>query len=103
MVGIDFLLGPSYDIAISGRTNADDTRIMINAIRTHFLPNKTVLFIPSDQKSPEICRIAEFIKDQSSINGKATAYVCRNYICEKPTTDLGRMLRLLDLERAGRE
>lgn len=103
MVGIDFLLGPSYGIVISGKTNADDTKIMINAIRTRFLPNKTVLFIPSDQESPEICRIAESVKDQSSINGKATAYVCRNYVCEKPTTDLGRMLILLDLERTGRE
>ena len=33
----------------------------------------------------------EFIRGVKSIEGKATAYVCENYVCQLPTTDLSTM------------
>ena len=48
--------------------------------------------------SPEICRLAPFTSTQSSIDGRATAYVCRNYNCKLPTTDAVEMLSLLEEE-----
>jgi len=32
-----------------------------------------------------------------SINGRATAYVCMNYNCKLPTTDIDKMLQLLNV------
>ena len=97
MVALDFGIGPCYEVVIAGNAKAEDTKAMVKALRTRFLPNKVVLLNPSEQKSPEIAQLAEFTKNQSSIGGKATAYVCLNYNCKLPTTDINKMLELLNV------
>jgi uncharacterized protein YyaL (SSP411 family) len=96
MVALDFAIGPSYEVVIAGNAHAEDTKAMAKELMTRFLPNKVVLLNGSDRESPEIASLAEFVKNQSSIGGKATAYVCLNYSCKSPTTDINKMLELLD-------
>jgi uncharacterized protein YyaL (SSP411 family) len=95
MVALDFEVGPGYEVVLSGDPASEDTQGMIRALRGHFLPNKVVIFRPSEKGVPEISRIAEFTAQQTSIEGKATAYVCQNYACKLPTTDIDEMLKLL--------
>ena len=99
MLAVDFEAGPSYEVVIAGNSGAEDTKAMLRALRTHFAPNKIVLFRPSEKESPDIIRLAEYTKYQSSIDGKATAYVCLNYQCKLPTTDTRKMLELLDVKQ----
>jgi uncharacterized protein YyaL (SSP411 family) len=40
-------------------------------------------------------KIVPFIKWQAAINGKATAYVCRNYVCRQPVTEIDLLEELL--------
>jgi uncharacterized protein YyaL (SSP411 family) len=96
MVALDFGIGPCYEVVIVGNAQAEDTKAMVKALRTRFLPNKVVLLNPTDRESPDIAQLAEFTKNQSSISGKATAYVCLNYNCKLPTTDINKMLELLN-------
>ena len=96
MMGIDFALGPSQEIVIAGNSDSADTKKMLDAIRAKFIPNKVVLLRPLDKETPEIAGIAPFTKNQTSVGGKATAYVCRNYVCNKPTTDVKEMVGLLE-------
>jgi len=96
MVALDFGLGPCYEVVIAGSVHAEDTKAMVKALRTRFLPNKVVLLTPGEQYSPEIAQLAAFTRNQSSIGGKATAYVCLNYNCKLPTSDIGKMLELLN-------
>ena len=95
MTALDFAAGPSFEIVIVGRINSPDTKEMITALRSHFIPNKVVIFRP-DEKSPEITGLSPFTKDMTSISGKATAYVCRNFTCNLPTTDVDTMLEQLN-------
>jgi len=97
MVALDFGIGPCYEVVIAGKAQAEDTKAMVKALRTRFLPNKVVLLNPDERESPEIAKLAEFTKNQSSIEGKATAYVCLNYNCKLPTTDINKMLELLNV------
>jgi len=99
MASADFAIGPSYEVVIAGDLQADDTRQMLDAIRGIFVPNKIVILHPSDQKPSLIDDIVPFIKDHSSIDGKATAYVCLDYNCQLPTKDIGSMLELLGSEQ----
>jgi uncharacterized protein YyaL (SSP411 family) len=98
MLAVDFAIGPSYEIIIAGITGAEDTKAMIRDLRTHFVPNKVVLFRPSEKESPDITTLAEYTKYQSSIDDKATAHVCLNYHCKLPTNDKGKMLELLNVK-----
>jgi uncharacterized protein YyaL (SSP411 family) len=96
MVALNFGIGPCYEVVIAGKAQAEDTKAMVKALRTRFLPNKVLLLNPGERKSSKITKIAEFTKNQSSIDGRATAYVCMNYNCKLPTTDIDKMLQLLN-------
>jgi uncharacterized protein YyaL (SSP411 family) len=103
MVALDFGIGHCYEVVIAGNSEADDTKAMFKALRTHFLPSKVVLLNPSEEESPKIAQLAEFTKNQSGIEGKATAYVCMNYSCKLPTTDINKMLELLNSRVEGEQ
>lgn len=95
MCALNFAIGPSYEVVIAGQSDAEGTKTMLKALRTQFVPNKIVLLNPIDEDSPEIHRLAEFTKDQSSIEGQATAYVCLNHNCKLPTIETSQMLDIL--------
>jgi len=93
MTALDFALGPSSEIVIAGDLQAEDTKNMLIALRKEFIPNKVVIFRPDEES--EITQISDFTKNLSSREGKATAYVCRNYSCRLPVTEPGEMRKLL--------
>jgi len=95
MAALDFGIGPSYEVVIAGNSQAADTKAMLRAISKQYVPNKVVILKPTEQNAPEITRLAEFTKYQTSRDGKATAYVCLNYNCKLPTTEINKMLELL--------
>ena len=97
LTAFDFEQGPSYEVVISGKADADDTKKMLKAIRNCFIPNKVLILRPAEHQSPEIARTAKFTQNQISIDGKSTAYVCQNYNCKLPTTDINKMLGLLKI------
>jgi uncharacterized protein YyaL (SSP411 family) len=99
LVGLDFGIGPSYEVIIAGNSGAEDTGAMIKALRMRFVPNKIVLLRPTDKDASYIATIAEYTTNHLSIGGKATAYVCLNYECKLPTTEIDKMLELLNVKR----
>ena len=94
MQAVDMTVGPMYEVVIAGRLEADDTRVMLNALRKEFVPNKVVVFRP-DGEAPPITRLAAYTAAQTSRDGRATAYVCLDYACRLPTTDVDEMLASL--------
>ena len=97
MSALDFALGPSFEIVISGRHDSPDTQAMLRALRQVFLPNKVVVFRPADVETPAISTVAPYTQAQTPLQGQATAYVCQNYVCNRPTTDPQAMLAALGL------
>ena len=95
MTAVDFGIGPSYEVVIAGRSDSDDTREMIKALRRPFIPNMVTILRPVEEKEPGIDRLAGFVKDHTGINDRATAYVCLNNSCRAPTTEVPEMLESL--------
>jgi uncharacterized protein len=95
MVALDFLMGPSFEIVIAGKPDADDTKKMLEMVQKPFIPNKVVVFRPAGEKSPEIDTLLPVISYTASPEGRAMAYVCRNYNCRLPTSDPGKIPELL--------
>jgi len=93
---VDFALGPAQEVVIAGEAGAEDTRAMLGALRSRFIPSKVVLLRPEEgEGSQGITQIAQFTKPLTSIGGRATAYICRDYRCELPTTEVDKMLEML--------
>ena len=93
MVALQYALNPNYEVVIVGRPEAKDTRAMLAALRKPFLPGKVVLLRPADKKAAAtIIRLAPYTEFMVAKNGRATAYVCTDFICKMPTTDISQML-----------
>ncbi len=97
LTALSFAVGPSYEIVIVGKSNARDTAEMLRAVRSNFIPNKVIIFRPTNRDNSALDGIAGYTKEFESIDGKATAYVCQNYVCSLPTTDIDKMLELLNV------
>lgn len=97
LCGIDFVLGPTYEVVISGKKDASDTEEMIRVLNSRFIPEKVVVFNPIDENTKEINEIAQYTAGQEAINGKATAYVCMNYACKRPTNSVEEMIEHLNI------
>ncbi len=95
LLALDFAVGPAHEIVVAGERDAPDTQGMLRAIAREFVPNAVVLFRPAGEAEPEIARIAEYAAHQDWLNGKATAYVCREFTCAAPTHDVEQVLRSL--------
>jgi uncharacterized protein YyaL (SSP411 family) len=90
MSGLNFLLGPSFEIVLAGT----DVHTLQRAVFSLFVPNKVVLHSGAD-----IATIAPFTKAQRAIGSRATAYVCTNHLCRLPTADPEKVRQLLNEER----
>lgn len=92
---VEFAKGPSYEVVIAGEKDAEDTGEMVSQLRRTYTPNTVVLLRPAGEDPGKIGELSSFVGAQQSADGKATAYVCRNFGCEFPTTDPQKMLELL--------
>lgn len=95
LCGLEFFLGEPVEIALCG---PDDVSLdaFHRALSEGFLPNKSVLFITPERESA-LRAIAPIAKGKTPIDGKAAAYVCRNFTCEAPTLSVDAMLEALEI------
>jgi hypothetical protein len=95
MIALDLSMGPSCEIVIVGDEDKEDTKAMLMALNSRFVPNKVVLFKAPGEKGDALAELAPFTKDMKMIDGKATAYVCTGGSCKQPVTDTEKMLEQL--------
>jgi uncharacterized protein len=91
LCGLDFYFGPTREIVISGEKDAADTKAMIAALRKGFRPNQVIL-LRTPENAEALAKIAPYTETQTSLEGKATAYVCRDFSCKAPTTVVTEMM-----------
>ncbi len=95
LCALDFVFGPTREIVISGKADAADTRAMIAALRQGFRPNQVVL-LRTLENADALAKLAPYTGTQQPLGGKATAYVCREFACDAPTTEVAKMVESLD-------
>jgi uncharacterized protein YyaL (SSP411 family) len=93
---LDFRLGPTQEIIIAGNADSPDVKQMLKLIHGKFLPNAVVILNERDKADSALYNTVPFIKNQTAIQGKATAYVCENYTCKKPVNNIGEFENLID-------
>jgi len=91
---VDFMLGPAHEICLVDEPSDDRLNEMIQTIQQTFLPNKAILCCTKDNQA-QLNLIAPWTENHQAIDQKATAYVCNNFQCNQPTTDINVMLNTL--------
>ena len=81
----DFFVGPVKEVAVIGPMEDSATQKLINTVRREFRPNAVLAAAePGDSGSAQIPLLAE----REMVGGKPTAYVCENYACKQPVTEV---------------
>jgi hypothetical protein len=88
LLAFDFLIGPSYNIVVVGDLKEKGTAEMLSEIRKLYLPTTTVVLKHPDQVD----------LGYQQIDGKATAYICRDQTCLPPANSLSLMLEQLAIK-----
>jgi len=98
MQAVDFAVGPSFEVVVAGDPAEEKTAAMLDALRERYLPRKVVLLRPeAAQPAAALARLAPYTQPMRPLEQTATAYVCQNFTCDLPTTDIGTMLESLGL------
>ncbi len=74
-------------IVIAGEKDAADTREMLRAARSSFLSHGVVLLAEEGAARRLLNESHPYLADVKTIDGHATAYLCRNFTCELPESD----------------
>ena len=92
---LDFIIGPSREIVISGDPHLKTTQNMISTIHNSFLPNKVILFHPGCNADKRLSKISPYVKELSNKDQGPTAYICEQYACNTPITDIDDLIKTL--------
>ena len=94
LCALDLYLNPGQEIAIVGDPAAADTRALLAEVRRDYLPNSFLALVaPGDTAASELIPL---LVDRGQITGRATAYVCRNFVCSLPVTEPEALARQLE-------
>jgi uncharacterized protein YyaL (SSP411 family) len=95
MVALSFGVGPAQEVVIAGDAGAADTMAMRAAMDRAWAPNAVVLHRAPGAGDPPIAELAPFTREQTAIDGRASAYVCERHACRAPTFDPSAAVRML--------
>ena len=93
LCALDFHLGPKVEVALVGSTH-DAIAPLAHEVFSRFLPNRVV----AAMAPPDTATAAgiPLLEGRGPVDGKPAAYVCRNYACELPATDVAALAGQLD-------
>jgi uncharacterized protein YyaL (SSP411 family) len=80
-----FYLAPPHEVALVGDPGAEGTQAMLDVLCGAYRPHQVVaLAAPDDQVAASIVPI---LAGRPQQDGRATAYVCHQFVCQAPVTD----------------
>jgi len=91
LLALEYQLAPPREIVLVSRPGAGDRAPMLDVIRAVYAPSR---ILTSAEEGPDLDRHAELVpllRRKRAIEGRATAYVCRDRVCDQPTADPDRL------------
>ncbi len=95
LVALDFSLAKPKQIIIAGEASNPHTEALLKEVHSRFIPNKIILLADGSEGQKMLSSYMPFLESIRMINGRPTAYICEDYACELPTSDLAVVSRLL--------
>jgi uncharacterized protein len=87
LLALDFLLGPTREIAIVEGSQPRETEEVLAALHRRFVPNKVVARRRAGQTDADIAaELQPLLKGKAPRNGATTIYICEHGTCGLPVT-----------------
>jgi uncharacterized protein YyaL (SSP411 family) len=94
LVAYEFSISKPKQIVLVGERDAPDTRQLLAALHSRFVPHGIVLLVNRESRQV-LARYIPAVAEMTAIGGQATAYVCEDYACKLPTADVAAFAQLL--------
>lgn len=79
-----FALAPPIEIALIGAPDMADTRALLRVVFDDYRPHQVLAVAsPNDEAAAAV----PLLKGRVQLDARATAYVCRGFVCQTPVTD----------------
>jgi uncharacterized protein len=93
LCALDLHLGPTPEVAIVGHRGDAATRALVEEVtRERWRPN---LVLAVTEPGSGADREIPLLADRAQVDRRATAYVCRRFVCQLPVTDPTELRRSL--------
>ena len=92
LTALDFALAPVQEVAILGDPDGQDTLALVSALWSNFRPYSlaAISAYPPPTNAPPL------LQDRPLQNDRATAYVCRQFVCQRPVNEPHELLDQLE-------
>jgi hypothetical protein len=84
LAGVDFARGEPLEIAIVGDPNDPRTQALIRQIHQVYLPNRVLMLL--DPVRAQDAPRTPLLDGKTLVECAPAAYICRNYVCQRPVT-----------------
>jgi uncharacterized protein YyaL (SSP411 family) len=84
--------------AVVGQPDRADTRQLLDALRGSFEPFSVIVGVRPGPTQERLARVLPWVAPLGMRDGKATAYVCREFVCKEPVTSPEALIRQLAFE-----
>ncbi|HEX2945307.1 MAG TPA: thioredoxin domain-containing protein [Clostridia bacterium] len=81
-----------HEVIVTGKPE-EGAAELIDVLRQGFRPFTVTMHY--DKFAEDLSKLAPYIADYTTVEGKAAAYVCRNFTCNRPATDAAELRELL--------
>lgn len=92
LVALMYSEAPPRQVVLAG--SKDRAGEMLQTVRTRFLPNTTVVVV-DDPSRAVLSQMMPALVNMQPVDGRVTAYVCENFTCQLPTTEVAKLAELL--------
>ena len=66
-----------------GKSKSCDTKELVAEVFRHYIPNR--VFVGNDVEDETVSNLP-ILQRKNLVNGKATAFVCEDYVCSLPSS-----------------
>jgi len=85
---LDFALGPGQEIVIAGESGQDETRAMTEILHRKFAPNRVLMLKETGREGERLGALCDYVKALHPMDHKPTVYICENFACKAPVTEV---------------
>jgi uncharacterized protein YyaL (SSP411 family) len=95
LTACEFLLGEPREIILAGQRDAPEMQALVRELHVRFVPNRVVLLVDSPDAQQALSSGIPSIESMHPLEGRASAYVCRNYTCQLPVNEPAKFAELI--------
>jgi uncharacterized protein YyaL (SSP411 family) len=92
LIGLEYMLAHPREISTVSDAEAVDTQALLEVCATGYRPHQIVAFGEPGVEPATV----PLLEGRGLIDGRATAYVCIDFVCQRPVTEPEGLLELIE-------